>query len=698
MRWFTDLGIARKLGIAFGLLIAITLVVGAMAFVQMTAMQSLQAEVVGKWVPATRHLLSMKVALNEYRTAEIQQINFGDDPEEVAGYEERIVGFRAQFDEHKNAYQPLATSDEEKALWAEVLAAEALYFGLHERITDAIAAGDLATARGISGEEGRVARRDLSARLDASLELTQSTLAALIEEEKAATLRAELAMGVALLLGTLVAIGLAVWIARLVGRPLVAAQQVAEQVANGRLDVVIPPAGADETGRLLAAMARMRDQLRQVLDAMAEMARRHDAGELGYRMDVQRFPGDYGRMVDATNGLVAGHIDVKMRVTALVNEYATGDLRRDMDELPGEKRRITEAMQAVKSRLASINTQVQALADAAAAGDFSVRGDESAFDHEFRRMVQGLNRVMAVSDVALAEVSRVLRAIADGDLTQRVEGEFAGVFARMQADANASTRSLAEMVAGIQAAVMHINTAAGEIASGNQDLSRRTEGQAANLEETAASMEELTSTVKQNAGSAQQANQLAASAAQVASKGGQQIRDVVTTMEGISDSSRKVGEIISVIDGIAFQTNILALNAAVEAARAGEQGRGFAVVASEVRSLAQRSAAAAKEIKDLITDSITRVDGGAQLVQAAGGTMDEIVVSVRRVNDIMAEISAASAEQSMGIEQVNQTIIHLDETTQQNAALVEEATAAASSLEDQARQLAEAVGRFRIAA
>jgi methyl-accepting chemotaxis protein len=290
----------------------------------------------------------------------------------------------------------------------------------------------------------------------------------------------------------------------------------------------------------------------------------------------------------------------------------------------------------------------------------------------------------------------VLRAIAEGDLTQRVEGEFAGVFARMQADANASTGSLAAVVATIQSAVLHINTAAGEIASGNQDLSRRTEAQAANLEETAASMEELTSTVKQNAGSAQQANQLASSAAQVAGKGGQQIRDVVTTMEGISDSSRKVGEIISVIDGIAFQTNILALNAAVEAARAGEQGRGFAVVASEVRTLAQRSAAAAKEIKDLITDSIARVDSGSQLVHAAGGTMAEIVTSVRRVNDIMAEISAASAEQSMGIEQVNQTIIHLDETTQQNAALVEEATAAAQALEDQARQLGETVGRFRI--
>jgi methyl-accepting chemotaxis protein len=440
----------------------------------------------------------------------------------------------------------------------------------------------------------------------------------------------------------------------------------------------------------------MQEQLRAVIAATNEMGRQHDAGMISYRIPSADFPGEYARMVEGTNAMVASHVAVKMRVVELVREYSEGDLRRDMEDLPGEKARITEATRAVKQRLSAINQQIQALASAASAGDFSVRGDESAFSFEFQRMVQGLNQVMAVSDTALTEVSRVLQAIAEGDLTQRVQGRFEGVFAAMQADANASTQRLADIVAGIQNAAEQITTAAREISTGNQDLSRRTEGQAANLEETAASMEELTSTVKQNADSARTANQLASSAAEVASQGGQIIRDVVTTMDGISGSSRKVGEIISVIDGIAFQTNILALNAAVEAARAGEQGRGFAVVASEVRSLAQRSAAAAKEIKDLITDSIERVDQGAGLVGRAGSTMEEIVTSVRRVNDIMSEISAASAEQSAGIEQVNQTITHLDEATQQNAALVEEATAAARSMEEQADALVESVGVFRI--
>jgi methyl-accepting chemotaxis protein len=251
-------------------------------------------------------------------------------------------------------------------------------------------------------------------------------------------------------------------------------------------------------------------------------------------------------------------------------------------------------------------------------------------------------------------------------------------------------------VGQIKDATDTINTASKEIAAGNSDLSQRTEEQASSLEETASSMEELTSTVKQNAENAKQANQLAIGASDVAGKGGAVVSEVVVTMDSINESSRKIVDIISVIDGIAFQTNILALNAAVEAARAGEQGRGFAVVAGEVRNLAQRSAAAAKEIKTLIGDSVEKVEGGSKLVAQAGQTMEEIVSSIKRVTDIMAEITAASVEQSAGIEQVNLAITQMDEVTQQNAALVEEAAAAAEALEEQAQNLSVSVGTFKV--
>ena len=289
----------------------------------------------------------------------------------------------------------------------------------------------------------------------------------------------------------------------------------------------------------------------------------------------------------------------------------------------------------------------------------------------------------------------VAKRIAEGDLSVSVEvrpGDTSSLLHAMKRMAD----GLAETVRDIKGATDTIDTAAKEISQGNSDLSQRTEEQASSLEETASSMEELTSTVKQNAENARQANQLAVGASDVAVKGGDVVRQVVTTMSGISESSKKIADIIGTIDGIAFQTNILALNAAVEAARAGEQGRGFAVVATEVRNLAQRSAAAAKEIKELITDSVSKVDAGSQLVDDAGRTMEEIVTSVKRVTDIMAEITAASQEQSSGIEQVNQAITQMDEVTQQNAALVEEAAAAAESMQQQAQSLAQAVSVFKL--
>ena len=290
---------------------------------------------------------------------------------------------------------------------------------------------------------------------------------------------------------------------------------------------------------------------------------------------------------------------------------------------------------------------------------------------------------------------KIAGAIAEGDLTVEIRTashDDASLLFAMQAMRD----KLVAIVSQVRSGTDTIHTASSEIAQGNLDLSSRTEEQASSLEETASSMEQLTSAVRQNADNARQANALAGAASDVAGKGGTAVGQVVQTMESINASSRKIVDIISVIDGIAFQTNILALNAAVEAARAGEEGRGFAVVAAEVRNLAQRSASAAKEIKTLIGDSVEQVEVGARLVRDAGHTMDEVVTSVRQVADIMQEITAASAEQSAGIEQVNQAVLQMDQVTQQNAALVEEAAAAAESLQDQAQTLTELVGVFRL--
>lgn len=345
----------------------------------------------------------------------------------------------------------------------------------------------------------------------------------------------------------------------------------------------------------------------------------------------------------------------------------------------------------------SAEREVAAMIAAAAHGDFAGRLSTTGKSGFLLLLAENINQLVSTTAEGLQELNTMLDHLSRGDLTYKIEKEYTGLFAELKESANSMVENLAVLIGEVRAATDTINTAAKEISRGNSDLSSRTEQQAASLEETASSLEELTSTVKQNADNARQANQLAHTASQVASKGGLVVGQVVTTMTEINDSARKIVDIISVIDSIAFQTNILALNAAVEAARAGEQGRGFAVVAAEVRNLAQRSATAAKEIKSLIGTSVERVESGSRQVDEAGRTMHEIVASIQKVTALMGNISTASNEQSVGIEQVNQAINQMDDNTQQNAAMVEEAAAAAESLEEQAMSLAESVATFKVA-
>jgi methyl-accepting chemotaxis protein len=343
-----------------------------------------------------------------------------------------------------------------------------------------------------------------------------------------------------------------------------------------------------------------------------------------------------------------------------------------------------------------VEHEVADIVSAASKGDLSMRLELKGKTGFFGSLAEGLNQLLDNTEQSLKATSSVLSRVAQGDLTQTVDAEFEGIFGQLKDDTNTTIERLREVIGRIKDASDLISTASQEIAAGNSDLSSRTEEQASSLEETSSSMEELNATVKQNADNARDANKLAGTSNEVAMRGGEMVKQVVHTMNGIQESSKKIADIIGVIDSIAFQTNILALNAAVEAARAGEQGRGFAVVATEVRNLAQRSATAAKEIKELIAESVDKVDNGAKLVDTAGKTMDDVVVSIKQVTELVTEISNASREQSSGIEQVTQAVGQMDEVTQQNAALVEQAAAAAESLEEQARSLVQAVSMFKL--
>ncbi len=482
--------------------------------------------------------------------------------------------------------------------------------------------------------------------------------------------------------------------ARLGGEPDVVAA-AARRLARGDLSEPVAVMPGDQSS-IAAAMSQMQTSLQAFVSEEERLAQQHAAGWTDHAMDINRFEGAYREMAQSINAITSEHVAVGMRVIELVRQYADGDFSVELEALPGNRAQINEAMTAVKSNLLSINDEIQRLVQAASRGDFSARGDAQKYDHRFREMVEGLNTLMETAQSGLNDVARVLMALSRGDLTQRIDADYQGTFGQLKDDANRTVDSLTAIVSQIRATTESITRGSKEIAQGNADLSARTEQQAGSLEQTASSMEEFTSTVKQNAENARQANQLAIGAADVAVKGGEVVGEVVSTMGSINESSKKIVDIISVIDGIAFQTNILALNAAVEAARAGEQGRGFAVVATEVRNLAQRSAAAAKEIKGLISDSVEKVDAGSRLVDQAGATMSQVVDSIKRVTDIVAEITVASQEQSSGIEQVNDAVTQMDETTQQNAALVEEAAAAAESLQEQAAALLTAVAQFQL--
>ena len=702
---FKHLKIGKRLAIGFAVLVLLIVVTGAFSAQRMGVAQDVVVEITNKEVPAIRDLGRLATMLAEYRVSERGLVASYQDPEKVAEYTGEMVAGGKAFDALLKTYGTSISDKQEQELYQQMLAKSALYFDNSRLLMESVKVGDLTPASG-AGDLRQAVADTVAKMLDNRMKELDSAVAA----QQAGYSTNIKAIGLLVVVAMLLAIAAAALITRSIVRPMADVMGVADAVARGQLDRQIVIDDRSELGDLLGSMQRMQTQVKAVIAAQGEMAARHDEGRISYRMDDTAFPGEYGRMVRDTNALVASHIAVKLRLVEVMQRYAIGDLSIDMDRLPGEKAQLTQAMDATKANLSAINAEIKRLAAAAASGDFSQRGDIDKYQYDFRDMIGGLNQLMETTDGNLAELSTLLQAIARGDLTARMEGDFHGVFATMRDDANATVSQLTDIVGGIQMAALSINTAAGEIASGNSDLSRRTEQQAANLEETAASMEELTSTVRQNAESARQANQLAIGAAGVASQGGEVVGKVVTTMTDIEQSSKKIAEIISVIDGIAFQTNILALNAAVEAARAGEQGRGFAVVADEVRKLAESTAKATIEIAEMIAavrsetalagatvrSSVSAVRRSVELSQVAATRIQEMQQRMHEAVARVSGIALSTREQRAATNAMAEASNRINNRVQAEDDAIQQARNTLSGLSRNARNTQQLLARFQV--
>jgi methyl-accepting chemotaxis protein len=537
--------------------------------------------------------------------------------------------------------------------------------------------------------------------------------------------------------GIMLALWLSFSLMRSIVRPLNSTINHFSQISQGNYNNTIDIRGIDEIGKVMAALKAMQiklgfdvaeakrvadehlrikialdnvstgvmiaDNERNIVYANKSVINIFGKAEAGIRKKLPAFsianlvgsnidifhenPSHQAQLIANATGPSTAHFDLDGRSLVVTVSPVTNQQGKRMGSVAEWLDRTAEVI---------VEKEVAVILVAAVMGDFTQRITMQGKVGFYRELSESINQLMQISESGLNETVRVLNALSRGDLTEKIVNHYSGTFGKLKEDANTTVEELKGVIGQIKKVAESIHIAAGDIAHGNMSLSHRTEVQAASLDQTTTSMQKLTMTVHQNSDNAKHASDLAVSASNTAAKGVVVIGQVVKMMEAINESSRKVVEIISVIDGIAFQTNILALNAAVEAARAGEQGRGFAVVAGEVRSLSQRAAAAAGEIKNLIGDSVEKVDDGCKLVTQAGKTMEDIVNSIHGVSSIMTQISAASMEQTAGIEQVNLAICQMDDVTQQNAALVEQASAAAESLEKQTQDLTVTVAHFKI--
>jgi methyl-accepting chemotaxis protein len=688
MNWFKNLKITAKLALSFGVLLAILAGVGTVAIMRLSTVAQHSHEIVVNWLPSIEYLNAINTAKSDVRVAQNRLVH-AVTPEEAAQHQEAIRKLIAEIDAIKRQYVAVIYDDTERGLWNDFdrqwtayleFSAKLVSLGQQGKHQEAVQL--LTDSRDAFGALKEALKKDIDRNREGAE--TEAKIAA----ETYAMSRTII---IAMLLASIVLGGvMAFTVGRGIGQPLGDIIEIFKRIASGKLDNTIEATRQDELGVLLLNLNDMQAQMRKLLAESQGQLAAINRAQAVIEFDL--------------NGTIASANENFLNVMGYRLEEIRGQ-HHSMFVDPAfrssdEYRRFWEKLARGDYESAQYKRIAKGGKEVWIQGSYNPILDANGKPYKVVKYASDVTAQVKLSqqmEESVAQTQQIIKGATEGDLAKRldVRGK-SGDLGKLAEAINSLLESVADIVSNVKHSAGEVLRGAEEISQGNANLSQRTEEQSSSLEETASSMEEMTSTVKQNADNAGQANQLATAARDQAEKGGAVVGNAVKAMADINDSSKKISDIISVIDEIAFQTNLLALNAAVEAARAGEQGRGFAVVATEVRSLAGRSATAAKEIKELIQDSVRKVEDGSLLVTQSGQTLEQIVLSVKKVSDIVAEIAAASREQSSGIEQVNKAVMQMDEMTQQNAALVEQATAASQSMADQARDLTKMMERFQV--
>jgi methyl-accepting chemotaxis protein len=688
MNWFKNLQITAKLAVTCGVLLAITAAVGTVSVVQLGAVAARTREIARNWLPCVEYLSDINTAKSDIRVSQLRYA-MATTPEEAAQFDKFIQDSIATVEGKKRLYVPLISDEVERGIWNEFDRQWQAYLEFSSRLSTVVKQGKHQEAvQMMADSRDRYLALAEAIRKDVDRNVAGGDKEAKAADETYATSRTVI---IGLILASLVVgVLMALAVGRAIGQPLGDIIDIFKRIASGKLDNTIEASRRDELGVLLMNLDEMQTQMRRLLAESQGQLAAINRAQAVIEFDLK------GTVASANENFlnVMGYRleEIKGQHHSMFVEPAyrsSDEYRRFWEKLA---RGDYESAQYKRIGKGGKELWIQ--------GSYNPILDANGQPYKVVKYATDVTAQVKLSQQmaeSVAQTQQIVKGATEGDLAKRLDVRGKGSDVVKLGEAiNSLLESVADIVSNVKHSASEVLRGAEEISQGNANLSQRTEEQSSSLEETASSMEEMTSTVKQNADNAGQANQLAAAARDQAEKGGGVVGKAVRAMADINESSKKISDIISVIDEIAFQTNLLALNAAVEAARAGEQGRGFAVVATEVRSLAGRSATAAKEIKELIQDSVRKVEDGSLLVTQSGQTLEQIVLSVKKVSDIVAEIAAASREQSSGIEQVNKAVMQMDDMTQQNAALVEQATAASQSMADQARDLSKMMDRFQV--